>query len=673
MADEMVTSKQSSQASTFRSINILVVDDDTTCLSIVAAILKSWNYEVVTVKHPIEALCTLRIRGGSFDLVITDVHMPDMNGFELQKKIHEEFKLPVVFMSVDDKDGIILKGLQSGGAFFIVKPIAPDELKNLWQYTVAKKKGKTIIEEIGSNEEMSVQETSQTDKGSNEDVESTSSANKYRKSTKESKRKALPKDTNNFDKGENKDDCTTPKKAKVVWTNALHGQFLEAIRSIGLERAVPKKILELMNVPGITRENVASHLQKYRIFLKRVSQASYKIQSATERNMVERTFRSTFASGRPSSSMFNRSQLRCGGYIPVPNLGNNISCCSTQETSSTNFSMPRFGCTQSLLLCNQGNLKKPTIGNGSAKRPYNHQTSLLLHGNTSGGTGLMTGPNLFEMYQQKNQLAPQTQSFNNGMLNYNSTTCGVHGYNDVGITGYGKMGAFNNSNNLNLKPKPNGNSYKNNDAGYRMAGDGRFAGLGFKGGEASTNYNSNNFLMNGKQNNESMITMPLLSGNFGDHLAQEVITSNGFQSQGQVSPTTFNRAIQQENNSVTPMPSTPLVQQNSFGNGQGESDRFFGLLDNVSDFDSNSFLQPFGEDDLSFNFLNQINIQSPTQQDGSFSQYHVEANLLVNQQSLGQKPGGGEMVSNFDSAKSQSDEYVPSFEQNPSQASFVSS
>ncbi|KAI8030010.1 putative two-component response regulator ARR21 [Camellia lanceoleosa] len=514
MADEMVTSSQSSQTIiSFRSISILVVDDDTTCLSIVAAILKSWNYEVVTVKHPIEALCTLRTRGGSFDLVITDVHMPNMNGFELQRQIHEEFKLP------------------------------------------------------------------------------------------------------------------------VVW-------------------AVPNKILELMNVPRLTRENVASHLQKYRIFLKRVSEASYKIQSTTERSMVERTFRSTFASGRPSSSMFNRSQLRYRGYVPVPNLGNNILGCSTHEASSTNFSMPRFGCTQSLLLRNQGNLKKPTIGNGSAKRPYNHQTSLSLHGNTSGGTGLMIGPNLFEMYQQKNQLAPQTQSFNNGMLNYNSTTSGVHGYNDIAITSYGKMGAFNSSNNLNLIPKPNGNSYENNYAGYRMADDGRLVGLGFKGGEASTNYNSSNFLMNGKQNNESMITMPLLSGNFGDHLAQGVITSNGFQSQGQVSPTTFNRAIQQENNSVTPMPPTPLVQQNSFGNGREESDCFFGLLNNVSDFDSNSFIQPFGEDDLSFNFLNQLNIQSPTQ--------------------FIQKPGGGEMVSNFGTitVKSQSDKYVPSFEQNPSQASF---
>lgn len=51
---------------------------------------------VVTVKHAIEALFTLRVTGGAFDLVVTDVHMPDMNGFELQKKIDEEFNLPVV-------------------------------------------------------------------------------------------------------------------------------------------------------------------------------------------------------------------------------------------------------------------------------------------------------------------------------------------------------------------------------------------------------------------------------------------------------------------------------------------------------------------------------------------------------------------------------------------------
>lgn len=48
----------------------------------------------MTVKHPNDALCTLRVK--EFDLVVSDVHMPDMNGFELQAAIAQEFNLPVV-------------------------------------------------------------------------------------------------------------------------------------------------------------------------------------------------------------------------------------------------------------------------------------------------------------------------------------------------------------------------------------------------------------------------------------------------------------------------------------------------------------------------------------------------------------------------------------------------
>lgn len=50
----------------------------------------------MTAKHPKDALCTMRIKDGTFDLVVSDVHMPDMDGFELQKVIEQEFNLPVV-------------------------------------------------------------------------------------------------------------------------------------------------------------------------------------------------------------------------------------------------------------------------------------------------------------------------------------------------------------------------------------------------------------------------------------------------------------------------------------------------------------------------------------------------------------------------------------------------
>lgn len=54
------------------------------------------DLSVMTAKHPKDALCALQIKGVSFDLVVTDVHMPDMSGFELQQKINNEFNLPVV-------------------------------------------------------------------------------------------------------------------------------------------------------------------------------------------------------------------------------------------------------------------------------------------------------------------------------------------------------------------------------------------------------------------------------------------------------------------------------------------------------------------------------------------------------------------------------------------------
>jgi len=54
------------------------------------------------------------------------------------------------------------------------------------------------------------------------------------------------------------------KRTRLVWTEELHQRFVEAVERIGIDKAVPKAILETMGVKGLTRENVASHLQKYR-------------------------------------------------------------------------------------------------------------------------------------------------------------------------------------------------------------------------------------------------------------------------------------------------------------------------------------------------------------------------------------------------------------------------
>ncbi|XP_060177247.1 transcription factor MYBC1-like [Lycium barbarum] len=62
----------------------------------------------------------------------------------------------------------------------------------------------------------------------------------------------------------------TPKRPRLVWTPQLHKRFVDAVAHLGIKNAVPKTIMQLMSVDGLTRENVASHLQKYRLYLKRM-------------------------------------------------------------------------------------------------------------------------------------------------------------------------------------------------------------------------------------------------------------------------------------------------------------------------------------------------------------------------------------------------------------------
>lgn len=54
------------------------------------------------------------------------------------------------------------------------------------------------------------------------------------------------------------------RKVKVDWTPELHRKFVKAVEKLGVKKAVPSRILELMAADGLTRHNIASHLQKYR-------------------------------------------------------------------------------------------------------------------------------------------------------------------------------------------------------------------------------------------------------------------------------------------------------------------------------------------------------------------------------------------------------------------------
>ncbi|MBP7792430.1 MAG: response regulator [Candidatus Goldbacteria bacterium] len=107
---------------------ILAVDDEPAILIAVKDTLEI-NYDVVTAKNGKEAM--KMIEKSNPDLVIMDIMMPEMDGFEVVKKIREQGKLlttPVIFLSAKTGMADIEHGLEIGGFDYITKPFSPSKL-----------------------------------------------------------------------------------------------------------------------------------------------------------------------------------------------------------------------------------------------------------------------------------------------------------------------------------------------------------------------------------------------------------------------------------------------------------------------------------------------------------------------------------------------------------------
>merc|ERR1719231_1662259 len=76
-------------------------------------------------------------------------------------------------------------------------------------------------------------------------------------------------------------DSAAGQKRRFVWTPELHQRFEAAVNALGLDIAKPKTILKLMNVDGLTKANIKSHLQKYRCLMaKRATEAAARANEA---------------------------------------------------------------------------------------------------------------------------------------------------------------------------------------------------------------------------------------------------------------------------------------------------------------------------------------------------------------------------------------------------------
>jgi two-component response regulator ARR-B family len=209
-----------------------------------------------------DALEILRERRNKFDIVISDVNMPDMDGFKLLEHIGLEMDLPVIsqystskhaflqvsekkqyvmfdlnlkmsnrfnlcftVMSIDGETSRVMRGVQHGACDYLLKPVRMKELRNIWQH-VYRKKMHEVKEIEGHDNFDDPQMLRNVCEGFEE-------RGLFMRAESDTMRKRKDVDKDRAD--QELSDGTTVKKARVVWSVDLHQKFVNAVNQIGFD------------------------------------------------------------------------------------------------------------------------------------------------------------------------------------------------------------------------------------------------------------------------------------------------------------------------------------------------------------------------------------------------------------------------------------------------------
>jgi two-component response regulator ARR-B family len=193
-------------------------------------------------------------------------------------------------LSVNGETKTVMKGITHGACDYLLKPVRIEELRNIWQHVVRRKFSNRDRANIDTYEECNKPPNVDFDHVHNQ--VKCGSPDQSGRPSKKRKEYHSEEDDDEGDEsnGQENDDPSGLKKPRVVWSVELHRKFVAAVNHLGIDskhspcfvtwlllihysnqfcnlivltvaEAVPKRILELMNVEKLTRENVASHLQ----------------------------------------------------------------------------------------------------------------------------------------------------------------------------------------------------------------------------------------------------------------------------------------------------------------------------------------------------------------------------------------------------------------------------
>jgi DNA-binding response OmpR family regulator len=106
--------------------SILVIDDDVKLSGLLEEYLGKYNFQVTSSETPGDGLA--RLKANHYDLVILDIMLPEMDGFETCKLIRKDYEVPIVMLTARGEVTDKIVGLELGADDYLPKPFEPREL-----------------------------------------------------------------------------------------------------------------------------------------------------------------------------------------------------------------------------------------------------------------------------------------------------------------------------------------------------------------------------------------------------------------------------------------------------------------------------------------------------------------------------------------------------------------
>ena len=126
---------------------ILVVDDNLKIRNLMALMLKDDGYSVSIAEDGISALRALE--SNEFDVLITDIRMPNMDGIELFNHVKRLYpQMPVIFLTGNTYINAVVKGLKEGTFYYFEKPVDFKLLKRALEHILEMKRLEPEIDKL---------------------------------------------------------------------------------------------------------------------------------------------------------------------------------------------------------------------------------------------------------------------------------------------------------------------------------------------------------------------------------------------------------------------------------------------------------------------------------------------------------------------------------------------